>query len=220
MSKRLYTHVPVHVREKMALGQFVELHLMLFDRQRAIDDHETLGLFNSHGVLQAKPVSQYRPIADWAEWQKAFRIFEALHLEFFPNQADQLKAYQMHIQELALGFKWSSVNNYDRLFRHGIAEGLYRSWVEVDQLLYSAHFNPATTLLQKVVPGGETRNKPSTACKLYNSDKCKWGSKCRWAHRCSVCNVPGHPATHCRGGKSNPPTPQSSTTSVANSSRS
>ncbi len=210
--RRLFTHVLPTLREKVVQNQFIELHTLLFDRQKAIDKSDTVICVKDH-LLQTKPAQPYGPIQDWAEWQRAFRIYEAIFLEFRPDQADQLKAYQSHIQELALGFKWPAVNNYDRLFRHGLAEGLYTSWVEIDPLLYNGHFNASSALPQYKK---EAAQKPSTStpiCCLYNKDKCKWGAKCTWSHRCDNCNILGHPSTRCKVGKTQSSTSVISTTS-------
>ncbi len=168
-----------------------------------------MGLFSNNVVLQhsssSRLVSQYRPIADWAEWQKAFCIYEAIFTEYFPAKSEELKVYQMHIQDLALSFCWTTVNNYDRLFRHGLAEGLYQSWIEIDPILYNSHFNFSSAIppREKQISQPEKQKTTQMVCKNYNADKCKWGSKCRWAHRCTTCNILGHPMTYCHGGKPN-----------------
>ncbi|XP_078515018.1 uncharacterized protein LOC144773772 [Lissotriton helveticus] len=190
-SSAIAWHVPLEMREKIHIGEFVNVFKLI-----------------NTGVVPSRPKttkeSEFKPKTEWVEWSLRnwvtwFSIYAAILTEKTPALAPQLFGYMSLIHGAASEFQGSAWMQYDTKFRQMKAVRPEIAWDQREINIWHAEFNMAHTSL------GDTK----LACWQYSKKKCSKGTACKFKHYCSFCGGQGHPEFKCfrKRGKQREHTP-------------
>ena len=139
------------------------------------------------------------------QWDEAFRVFQSIFCDEFPERAAELVQYSHTIHNANTAYTWENVLNYDYLFRKMMAKKPDRGW---------ARINPQMWTMCMVNPKGLVQNNPmnknpgfkkqgnwkDNTCWRFNKQQngCNRGNGCRFEHRCNFCGTLGHGYYNCQ----------------------
>ena len=183
--------IPYKLALKIWRGEFIDLNLLLPHRLGAPEP--TLA-----EALQAKGPRDHKQISTIEQWVVCFNAFISVVAVQAPQRVQDLLAYSTLITKAAHDYEGTPWLSYDSHFRTLAATLHLANWSQIDQSLWSQHFNRA--IVRKFTPSqrGKDRANPYRVpiCMKFNKEGCRSPS-CSYRHVCLSCH--GQHAEHSCG---------------------
>ena len=209
---KIWASVPQATIDEIVTGQFVDFQQLIppspLEEQSpsyvlALNDHQS-------GSLTFTTQSRAgRKIVNLDLWLEAWTVFAAVYVNAHPSRAAELLAYQHQVLKAHKKFTFAAVAEYDRAFRHSLANDATLRWNVTPHTLYTTVFDAravrpfrsgaAVASGTAPLPTGTTPVS-TDFCRLFNRGICRRVS-CSYTHRCSTCNSDSHGARTCRSGQ-------------------
>ena len=184
-------HVANTIKEKIALGQYIELEALLSLQMQ--DSKDSQISLNDNGELVVKPKSHRKQIKDIETWTEAMLIYSSIFLLAHPNKIQEILKY---ISTIRLGAKRHGGMNwslYDQQFRLRLAaDPISMSFGKIDYELWLI-FMGGNELQH--VNARQINNFSVKKCYDFNYRQC-FRPKCYFRHICLICDLP-HPFRNC-----------------------
>ena len=210
----LTCHVDQAIRQKIELGQFMDLDQLLpKSRMQIMNDKQRMQFVNRDGATYWVPADRENKITGIRRWDQAFRVYAAIYCKANPGRAGEIWQYIYVINSAAASYNWENVAYYDFTFRQLMSEKPNRNWGKIyNQLWNLAMCEPLSKVHHQRASGTNAYNSNSfnvndgSGCKGDWRDRCCWrfnhGSKCRkwncnFDHRCNYCGSWNHSANDC-----------------------
>ncbi len=117
--------------EAIAEGKYVDFVHLLKDDPDKTENLEVKQNNLTFYLPASKPPTKVESLE---VWQKSFMVFHSAFQTFFPEKAQELLEYRVHIEGLAAVFDWSRVYAYDKHFHRVQAAKPYRPWGLTNQV--------------------------------------------------------------------------------------
>jgi hypothetical protein len=183
--------IPYKLALKIWRGEFIDLNLLLPHRLGAPEP--TLA-----EALQARGPRDHKQISTIEQWVVCFNAFISVVAVQAPQRVRDLLAYSTLITKAAHDYEGTPWLSYDSHFRTLAATLHLANWSQIDQSLWSQHFNRA--IVRKFTPSqrGKDRANPYQVpiCMKFNKEGCRSPS-CSYRHVCLSCH--GQHAEHSCG---------------------
>lgn len=191
-SDELISHVSQSNREKITMGQYIDLASLL-QNSNSIEatTPQKITVINGELVLQHKPQQK---ITNLEAWTDAFIIYMSIYCVAHPEKFQSLLKYMNTVRLAAKrcgtnNFGWK---NYDEQFRLKMAADPTNKWGDVDVelwLLYinSSRFNHSL---------GSMNSNPTYKCYAFNYNGYCPKRNCIYSHSCLKC-FGAHPLSGC-----------------------
>ena len=142
-----------------------------------------------------------------------FRIYAAIYSKANPNRAIEILQHIENIKDAAVKNTWSSVYEYNKIFRNVMETFPGRNWaiitdVWIKVMEAKTPFNTPSQSSSMSNSGfgnlNELRHRSSKTelCFKFNNGKCPH-QNCKFEHKCSKCFQTNHGFSHCRWNKRN-----------------
>ena len=127
-SDDLSRNVPVNLKQKVIVGEYIDLALLLSNSQASLSDKHTVIV--SHGEMLIGPKQQQRQIVNIETWTDAFLTFASIYGTAHPLKFQNLLKY-IHCIRCSGGWK-----GYDEQFRLRMVQDPSSSWAVIDPELW------------------------------------------------------------------------------------
>ena len=128
---------PNKSRDKLHSFQYLDLPT-LAPPNRTVS-HNLAITKSSDDKLELKEINKTKQASNWLQWLQYFTIYAVTLTEKYPNRGPELMIYMQDIANLAKGFAWHLVYNYDKNFRLAVQGNPSKNWAELDTVLLSTH---------------------------------------------------------------------------------
>jgi len=213
----LGAHIPKRIKEKNWANEYIDLSALL--PKNVDNDLWSVTFAPSTVTLQNQQnVPKTKSILSFYEWNEAFRIFMAIYIQKFPEDAPHMLKYMSTIRNIYEMKGNESFRYYDETFRLLRKENSQPWQQEIDELhrktmfMKSSKFTTNHTFLQspttakhnngtafnpnnrRVQPFLDKSNNGTY--NIYNKYQCCTKRICPYQHVCRVCKGP-HPQAKC-----------------------
>ena len=213
----LGAHIPKRIKEKIWANEYIDLSALL---PTNVDNDLWSVTFapNTVTLQNQQNVPKPKSILSFYEWNEAFRIYMAIYIQIFPEDAPHMLKYMSTIKNIYEMKGNESFRYYDETFRLLRKENSQPWQQEIDELYRKAMFmksskftvnhnfpQPPTTAKynngtainpnnRRVQPFLDTNNNGT--CHIYNKYQCCTKRNYPYQHVCRVCKGP-HPQAKC-----------------------
>ena len=199
-------HIDPAIKEKIKLGQFVELEKLLLKpkstRPRRPNRIDIVSIEGSNKYDLVQSNDQDSKINSVHKWDQAFRVYATIYSKENPTRGPEIWQYIDTIHRAARTFHWESVYEYDYCFRQLMAEYPQRSWARTYTQMWNLTLCEGSIKTQangnvKVNEQPKQRGWRDGTCWRFNKSRCNYGQNCNFEHRCTYCGSYNHPFQNC-----------------------
>ena len=134
----LTCHVDQAVKQKIELGQFVDLDCLLpRTKMQIMNDEQRMHFVNMDGATYWVPVDRENKITGIRWWDQAFRVYAAIYCKANPARSGEIWQYIYIINSAAASYNWENVAYYDFTFRQLMSEKPNRNWGKIYNQLWN-----------------------------------------------------------------------------------
>ena len=194
----LSIHVSTSIKEKIWVGQYIDLAYLLETQLVPEDDKAYEFSCPNNNIDKLSSTT-----ASYTSWNKAFRVLIEIVALKWPDQCLPMVQYATDLCNNIGKFPFQVSNNYDVKFRLEKQSHPNLPWNEIDNKLWTKYFtgikdSNLSSAFQSHKKGEFSRSDTWT-CFDFNSSQCN-RSICKFPHKCSKCFCLGHPQFECRRG--------------------
>ncbi|KAK7091506.1 hypothetical protein V1264_009177 [Littorina saxatilis] len=198
--------VPPEVKEKILLGKFVEMHVLLaksfLDRP---EEKAVMFVQNEQGNLVPRLERKNKTELTINQWTTAFHVLMSVYLQQHPDRLQDMLAYVELIRGAARDNPGNAWLLYDQQFRSRLEADPTRPWGMIDSQLWLQLFCKPVVAAPagKVSPavdqkGGAYAGKGQRGvCRFFNRPKGCQRDNCAYAHKCAQCSSSSHGQSTC-----------------------
>lgn len=185
--------LPQKIREKIVLGDFVDLYTVLFPHKES--QQLVVNTYNGSSSINIRP-QQNKSISSIDMWTSAMMTYGAVYLNANPVQAPKFLKYIEFIRSMQrnnAGWGWK---RYDEVYRRTRIH-MNLDWDQPLINQYFAAISGATKQHGKPFRRNDSPEPkvPRGYCVRFHTTICK-AQPCKWKHQCFQCNG-NHSITAC-----------------------
>ena len=195
-------HVPTSIKEKIWLGAYVDLALLINDAASGVvnqggNNPRLMLALDGDRVVLRPPGPGRKRIDSFDKWQSAFHTFMTIYLSKHMSRYAELLKYCEVVRTASVQFNGFGWRVYDEQFRLKQELMPSRSWAEIDMELWVTVTGVSFTSpgLRQSTPMFPSR-RPGICFAFNASQGCHFVG-CKYLHACRTCSRSGHGAFRC-----------------------